>query len=642
MNKHYPKLFERGRIGRLEIVNRIVKAATGTYLANPDMSVSDRMLSFYADMARGGAGLVFADNAIIMDEYHMGIAGFADKFIPGMALLASAIKDNGACAGLQLSHPGRDGAYVGGAGARAASRMQWEDWYEHGMPIPQELTIEEIHDLVEKYGDAARRARIAGFDIVEIHAAAGTLPSNFLSPADNKRNDMYGGSLKGRMRFLVEASKNIKKKAGADFPLSIRLSLNDFEPGGIVLAESIETAKALEEAGVDVINAFAGSHAEAAHAACCMLLPRGITIPMAAAVKEAVGIPVIVVGSITTPDLAEEIIKSKAADFIALGRPLLADPYWPVKAKEGRAEDIVPCIRCNEGCHDRGMLSNKPTVCTVNPTIVKQDGLRIEKAEKAKSVAVIGGGPAGMEAARVLTLRGHKVTMYEKRELGGSMIEAAVPDFKADIKRLIEYYKVQLKKLNIKVVKEEATIEKIKDGKFDAVILAAGAVLKKPDVIGIDNPIVTDALEVLRGNAKVGKKVVVIGGGVTAAETGLYLAEQGKEITFVEMLDVFMPDVGINRNAYNERLFAQKVTVHTGMLLYEVKDKAVVIMDRYGNKQEIKADSVVLAAGFAPRHDLRQLFEDETDLEVYAIGDCMGARLIFDAIHEGFLTARRI
>jgi len=642
MNKHFPKLFERGMIGKLEIENRIVKSATGTYLANPDMSVTDRMLSFYADMARGGAGLVFADNAIILDNYHMGIAGFADKYIPGMALLAASIKDNGARAGLQLSHPGRDGAYVGGAGAKAASRMQWEPWYKHGMPIPLELTIEEIHELVENYGDTARRARIAGFDLVEIHAAAGTLPSNFLSPADNKRNDMYGGSLHNRMRFLIEASQNIKKKAGADFPLSIRLSVNDFEPDGIVLEESIETAKELEKNGVDVINVFAGSHAEAAHAACCMLLPRGLVAPMAAAIKKAVNIPVMVVGSITTPDLAEEILRDGKADFIALGRPLLADPHWPVKAKEGRAEDIVPCIRCNEGCHDRGMLSNKPTVCTVNPTILKQDTLAIMKAEKEKTVAVIGGGPAGMEAARVCALRGHEVTLYEKRELGGAMIEASVPDFKEDIRRLIEYYKVQLKKLDVKVVKEEATVKRIKAGKFDAVVIAAGAVIKKPDVRGIDKKIVTDALEVLRGNVKTGKKVVVIGGGVTAAEVGLYIAEQGKEVTFVEMLDEFMSGIGINRNAYNERLSAQKITVYTGKMLYEVLDKAAVIMDRYGKKQELPADSIVLATGFAPQTDLRELFEKETDLDVYAVGDCMGARLIFDAIYEGFMTARRI
>jgi len=288
------------------------------------------------------------------------------------------------------------------------------------------------------------------------------------------------------------------------------------------------------------------------------------------------------------------------------------------------------------------MLSNNPTLCTVNPAIVKQDSLAVTKADQTKNVAVIGGGPAGMEAAMVCARRGHEVTLYEKRELGGAMIEASVPDFKADIRRLIDYYKVQLQKLAVNIVKEEATVETIKAGAFDTVVIAAGAVLKKPDVYGIDKPIVTDALEVLRGNAETGKKVVVIGGGVMAAEVGLYLAEQGKEVAFVEMLDEFMAEIGINRNAYNARLAAQKITVHTGRLLYEVLDKAAVIMDRYGKKQELPADSIVLAAGFSPQKELRQRFEGETGLEVYAIGDCMGARMIFDAIHEGFLTARRI
>ena len=642
MNKKYPRLFERGMIGQLEVKNRIVKAATGTYLANPDLSVSDRMLRFYEDMARGGAGIVFADNAIIVDEYHMGIGGWSDKYIPGMALLASSIKDNGARAGLQLSHPGRDGAYVGGAGARAASRMQWEDWYEHGMAVPQELTIEEIHGLVEAYGDAARRARVAGFDLVEIHAAAGTLPSNFLSPADNRRNDMYGGSLKGRMRFLVEASRSIKKKAGDDFPLSIRLSLNDYEPGGIVLEESIEVARALEQNGVDAINAFGGSHAEAAHAAGCMLMPWGLHVPAAAALKEAVGIPVMVVGSIQTPEFAEGILESGKADFIALGRPLLADPHWPRKAKEGREEDIRPCIRCNDGCHDRGMLSNRPTECTVNPAILKQDTLAITKADKARDVAVVGAGPAGMEAARVLALRGHNVTLYEMRELGGALVEASVPEFKADIRRLLDYYKTQLGKLGIEAVRKEATAEDIKAGGFDAVVVAAGAELKALDVHGIDSPIVTNVLDVLGGKAKTGQRVVVVGGGVTGAEAGLFLAEQGREITFVEMLDDFMSGIGINRNAYSERLSAQNVCIHTGKRLDAVLDGAAVIVDRYGRKQEIGTDSIVIASGFVPRTGLRQRLEEETGLEVYAAGDCMGARMIFDAIHEGFLAARMI
>ncbi len=642
MNTMYPKLFGRGKIGRLEINNRIVKACTGTYLSNPDNSVTDRQIRFYEEVARGGSGLVFVDNAAVLKEYHMGVNAASDEHIPGLSLLAAAVSDHGARSGLQLAHPGRDGVFVGAGGAKAASRMQWEGWYQHGFAVPQELTIEEIHELVNAFGNAAKRAQIAGFDLVEMYAGCGTLPSNFLSPAQNKRNDMYGGSLYNRMRFLVEVVRDIRKKVGPDYPLSVRMSLIDYEPDGIVLEESIDVAKALEQNGVDVINVCGGSHAEAIYAAGCMLMPFGLHVPAAAALKEEIHIPVMVSGSIPTPELAEEILESGKADFIALGRPLLADPHWPRKAKEGRSEDIRPCIRCNDGCHDRGMLSHRAIVCTVNPTLFKQDSLAVTKAERSKNVAVIGAGPAGMEAAMVSGLRGHNVTLYEKRELGGVLIEASVPEFKSDIKRLIDYYKTQLTKLNINVVKEEADADTIKKGKFDAVIIAVGAALKKLDVRGIDNPIVTNVLDVLGGKVKVGQRVIVIGGGVSGSETGLFLAEQGKEVTFIEMLDEFMSGIGHNRCAYNERLSEKKVTVHTGKRLDTVLDNVAVVVDRYGKRQELPVDSIVLASGFVPQKGLRQCLEDETGLEVYAIGDCVGPRMIYDAIHEGFLTARRI
>ncbi len=308
-------------------------------------------------------------------------------------------------------------------------------------------------------------------------------------------------------------------------------------------------AKALEQNGVDVINLCGGSHAEAIHAAAPMLVPLAHHVPAAAAIKEAVDIPVMVAGSIPTPELAEEILRSGQADFIALGRPLLADPQWPRKAREGRPEDITPCIRCNDGCHDRGIMASRIIPCTVNPTLFKHDSLALTKVDKPKNVAVIGAGPGGMEAARVCALRGHNVTLYEKRDLGGAMIEAAVPEFKADIRRLVDYYKVQLEKLKVRVVKEDATVETIKEGGFDAAIVAVGAALKKPDVPGIDKPCVTDVLAVLGGEAHVGQKVLVVGGGVSGVEVGLFLAEQGKEVTFVEMLDEFMCGLGFNRPA---------------------------------------------------------------------------------------------
>jgi 2,4-dienoyl-CoA reductase-like NADH-dependent reductase (Old Yellow Enzyme family) len=355
----YPKLFERGKIGRLEIGNRIVKACTGTYLSNPDNSVTDRQVRFYEEMTQGGAGLVFVDNALVLKEHHMGICAASDEYIPGLSLLASTISDHGAKSGLQICHPGRDGVFVGASGAKAASSLQWEPWYEHGFAVPQELTLEEIHELVKAFGNAAKRAQMAGFDLVEVLAGFGTLPTNFLSPGQNKRNDMYGGSLHNRMRFLVEIVRDIRNKVGPNYPLGVRMALIDYEPDGIVLEESIEVAKALEMNGVDVINAAGGSHAEAIHGAATMLMPLGLHVPAVAALKKEIRIPVMVAGSIPTPELAEEILASGKADFIALGRPLLADPQWPKKAKEGRPEDIRPCIRCNDGCHDRGIMANR-------------------------------------------------------------------------------------------------------------------------------------------------------------------------------------------------------------------------------------------------------------------------------------------
>lgn len=642
MKKMYPKLFERGKIGRMETGNRIVKAATGMYLSNTDGSVSDRLIKFYEEIARGGAGIVFVDDGAVLKEPHMGVCIGSDEYVPGLALLTKTISDHGAKSALQIDHPGRDAVFVGAPKVIGPSRIQWEPWYEHGFAVPKELTIEEIHELVNAYGNAAKRAQRAGFDMVEVLAGFGTLVSNFLSPTQNKRNDMYGGSLHNRMRFLVEIIRDIRKKVGADYPLCVRLAMIDYEPEGIRLEQSLEVGKVLEEIGVDVINVGGGSHAEGMHGAASMLKPLGLHVSAAAALKEVVSIPVMVVGSILTPEFAEEILKSGKADFIALGRPLLADPEWPRKAKEGRPEDIRPCIRCNDGCHDRSLLRGTPIKCSVNPTLPMSEGLSINRVDLPKNVAVVGGGPAGMEAARVCALRGHSVTLFEKRELGGALIEASVPEFKSDIRRLTDYYITQLKKLNIKVVNNEVTVENIKDEKYDVVFIAVGASLKKLDVTGIDNPIVTNALDVLSGKAKVGERVLIIGGGVTGAETGLFLAEQGKEVTFVEMLDEFMPTLGFNRPAYHVRLSAQKVKVYTGNRLEAVYDNAAVIVDKKGRRQELSVDSIVLSSGFAPQTTLRQRLEDETDLEVYAIGDCVEPRMIYDAIHEGFLTARRI
>jgi len=648
MKSIFSRLFEPAKIGRLEIDNRIVKAPTFLCMGNPDGSVTDILIRFYEETASGGSGLVIVEGTQGV-KGNVGIpllcaAGI--EYIPGLSLLAQAICDNGAKSALQLIPFGTSFPQ------KVPSRIAWEEQeYAHWFhdtggsrgPMPQELTIEDIQEIIAATGDAAKLVQTAGFDMLELHSAHGALPHQFLSRARNMRNDMYGGSLHNRMRFLVELVKEVKRKTGADFPLSVRLSAIDYEPGGVVLEETLEAVKTLEAIGVDVLHISGGSHARLVHTCSPMCIPQGCHVASAEAVRKVVHIPVIASGSITTPELAEEIIKSGKADFVSLARPLFADPLWPQKAREGRPEDITPCIRCVDGCQDRSNLQLRAIRCTVNPALAREASLAVGPAVRPKEIAVVGGGPGGMEAARVCALRGHRVTLYEKRRLGGALIEASVPEFKADLRRLISYYVAQMKKLGVKVIEEEATVEIVKNGHFHAVIAAIGADVKKLDVPGIEKPLVTGALEVLQGKARVGQRVHVVGGGVIGVEVGLFLAEQDKEVILTTRQDDFMTGVmSIQRAAYQEMLAGRKVTVYTGRRLERVEDDGAIVVDRDGARLAIAADSVVIASGFVPRPSFKEQLEKETSLEVYAVGDCVSPRMIYDAIHEGYLIGRRI
>jgi NADPH-dependent 2,4-dienoyl-CoA reductase/sulfur reductase-like enzyme len=512
-----------------------------------------------------------------------------------------------------------------------------------GCPAPDVLTFEEILQIVKSFGQAAKKAQIADFDMVEIHACHGYLISNFLSPRTNKRTDWYGGSLENRMRFLLEVIAEIKSQVGSGYPVCVRVSGIDYEPDGTKIEETIELCKRLEALGVAAIHMSGGNHHQTIHEVSPMGMSLAHNVWAAEAVKKEIKIPVIASGSITNPELAESILADGKGDFIGLGRPLWADPQWPLKAMEGRPEDIRPCIRCNDGCLARGDHQAKTILCSVNVAVCREDEFKITKAEHPKNVAVVGGGPAGMEAARVCALKGHNVTLYEKRELGGALLEASIPEFKApDLKPLVDYFRAQIKKLKIKVVKEEVTSKAIKDGGFNAVIVAAGATpLALEDVQGISHKKVTSAAQVLQGKAKLGKRIAVIGGGIVGTEVGLFLAEQGKEVVFVEMLDTFMNNITFDEKlVYEERFRNLKVSIHTGRRLESVSDQGITVMDRYGVRTAIPADSVVLAAGFRPNRDLIDTLKKLPNLQVFEVGDCVRPRKIFDAIHEGHLAAK--
>ncbi len=645
MSKLFPRLFEPSVLGGMKLKNRIMKAPQHMGLANPDGSVTERMLQYYKQVALGGTGMVIVEYAWIDKDAskaspcQLGVADL--EHIAGLSQLARTIQAAGAKAGLQISHGGRQ-KFLCRKPVKAASRVPWEElYYFQGCPPPDELTFEEILEVVKAFGDAAKRTQDAGFDMVEFHACHGYLISNFLAPRTNKRTDWYGGSLENRMRFLLEAIADTRSKVGPDYPISVRVSGTDYEPDGTTIEETITLCQKLEQLGVTVIHMSGGNHHQTVYEVAPMLVPLANNVWAAEAVKKEIGIPVIASGSITSPKLAEQILKDGKADYIALGRPLWADPEFPKKAKADKPEQIRPCIRCNDGCLARGDHMGRAVQCSVNASMGRENDVVLDKASSPRKVAVVGGGPAGMEAARVLALRGHEVTLFEKRNLGGALHEASAPEFKADIRALISYFQTQMDLLKVKVVHKEATAEELRSGGFEAVIVATGAQPGHLDIPGIDGANVVGALNLLRGEGEAGGSVVVVGGGMVGIETALTIADKCSCVTIVEMLDDAMANLTPDeRTVYTQRLAARKTVMKTGRRLIRVSGKSAAVVDRLGREEEIPCEVVVVAVGLRPQRKLIDDLAAEPGIEVYEVGDCVRPRKILDAIHEGFTVAR--
>lgn len=646
MNEQYAKLLSPGKIGNLELKNRIVKAPQSTGLSNRDGTVSERLVRHYKEIARGGTGLIIVEYTYIDNEASKSAycqLGISDnEHIAGLSWLVSSIHDEGAKVGIQIEHCGRQ-KFLGTPPIKAPSRIPWPTLYEQTGNVPEELTIEEIKQIVEHFGDAAKRAQTAGFDLVEIHAAHGYLITNFLSPHTNKRNDLYGGSLENRMRILLEVIKNAKSKVGADFPITMRINGTDYEPDGITIEETIEVCKQAEQLGINAFHVSGGDHHMMNYQVSPMTIPKGPNVWAAEAIKRAVSIPVMASGSITTPQFAEEILQGQNVDFVSLGRPLLADPYFPLKAKEGRPEDIIPCIRCNDGCLERTFFNYQSIRCSVNPNMGREGELTITPASTQKNIVVVGGGPAGMEAARVSALRGHKVTLFEKGKLGGALPPSSVTPFKADIRLLENYFSAQMKKLKIKIVHKEVTPDVIKAGDFDAAVIAVGKVPNAVHIKGMDPSKAVQAIDVLSQKAETGQNVVVIGGGMTGVETALFLADQGRNVSIIEQTaNILNNDLITFKTSYIELLTQKEVTIYTSSELKEINRKVVTFVGRGGRELSITVDTIILATGYSSNNDLSVHLMEHANLEVYPIGDGKRPGKIFDAIHDGYLTAMRI
>jgi 2,4-dienoyl-CoA reductase-like NADH-dependent reductase (Old Yellow Enzyme family)/thioredoxin reductase len=637
----FTKLLEEGSIGKMMVKNRTVMAPVANRLNDESGAVTQRFIDFYVERAKGGAGLIIIENTCV--DWPLGKAGDfpvrldGDSFIHGLNDLAETVHPYGAKLATQLQHAGGQTNESATDGLQPVTSSVLSSYRGS---LPRELTIPEIKAIVRKFADAARRTKQAGFDAVEIHGAHGYLPTQFMSPYMNARHDMYGGSFENRMRFPLEIVASVREQVGADFPIIYRFSADEHVPGGVGVEEAKRIARVLQDAGVDAIDVSAGVQACRYWIFPTMAMPRGCNVEAAAAVREAVDVPVIVVGRINDPTLAEQILEDGKADFVALGRPLLADPHFVAKAQKGEVDDIRPCIACNE-CILR-LMRHWRIGCSVNPDTGYEREHELKPAVNPKKVLIAGGGPAGMEAARVAALRGHHVTLCEKGPaLGGQLLLASVPSFKKEIQGYVRYLSRQVEKLGVKVeLKKEVTADLVKKMNPDAVIVATGAVPLVPEIPGADGKAVVTAEAILSGTAKVGQTAVVAGGGRLGVEMAYYLTQQGCKVTVVEMTGDIGADLELGEKMYFlERLTEAGVRILTGHKIQELTREGAQTVDRRWNVRLIPADTVVLALGARAEQSLLKTLEG-LGAETYAVGDCVEPRTIYDAVHEGARVAR--
>lgn len=631
------KVFEPMKINGLELKNRIVVSAMVTNYCTPDGNATEKFIAYHEHKAKGGWGL------IITEDYagtptaggFVNLPGlWEDGQIESHRKLTERVHAAGGKIAAQIYHAGREtSSAVTGVQPVAPSAVR-----EPSMPeTPRELTIPEIHTLVEQFGNCAKRAKAAGFDAVEVHGAHGYLVGAFASPFSNKRSDEYGGTIRNRARFGMEIIRNIKEKCGEDYPVLYRISSVEYVPGGLDIEESKVIARLMEEAGADCIHCSQGVYASTHTIIPPSVFPRAGYVEHAAEMKKAVQIPVIAVGRINDVEIAESVLQSKKADLVTMARASLADPELPNKVLKGRGDEVIRCIGCLQGCIGENGKGNGIR-CLVNPLTGMEDEYDLTPAEKAKQVLVIGGGIAGCEAAISAALKGHKVTLIEKNDrLGGQWIPASVPIGKSEFTSFLCWQKSMLEKMHVQILlNTTADAELIKLYEPDTVIIATGSRPFIPPIQGADQDFVVTAHDVLLGKTEPGNRVVVIGGGLVGAETADMLGQQCEQVTIIEMLSQIMKDGEAAPTKYMKERFSQNgVQIHTSTKLLEIGDHTVTA-EKDGERFVLEnIDTVIIAVGVKTDRTLLDSME-HVSCKVLKVGDANGVKNGYLGIREGY------
>ena len=635
-------LFSSFSIKDIQLENRIVMPGLASFLIGDGGIISEATVEHYRRRAAGGPAMIIMEACAVSPE---GVVSDHqariddDRFIEGLSKIAAVLKSEGSVPAIQFHHGGRQ---------TSIKVIKRKPLAPSAIPCPtirgevDPLTIDGIHEIVQKFGDAAERAKQAGFELIEIHGAHGYLVNQFLSKVSNIREDEYGGDTVGRSRFSLEIIEEIHKRIGPEFPLSFKISAEEFVPGGLTVTESIEILKLLVKAGVDVVQVSAGNDMTPEWICQPMFMKKACLADSAAQFKKALNIPVMAVGRINDPMVANRVLSKGQADLVCIGRGLLADPEMPNKAREGRLDEIRICIACNtcmQSIFRKGRIE-----CLVNPTLGREKEMALVPTQNPKKIMVVGGGPGGLNVAWVAAKRGHEVHVFEKRrDLGGQLLPGSIPGHKKELRSLIKFQKKQIEKFGVTChLNHEVKVKDIQRFNPHVVILATGSLPAIPPVDGINSSIVMTYEDVLNEARPSFRQAVIIGGGATGLEIALHLAEYGCRVSVVEML----AKIGKGLEAMTKKILLGKLKEYNVKMMTETKltrvtSTGAVVALSDGTEQLIEAETVIFATGTRP---CNRLYEKVKSLgyETHQIGDCLETRSAKAAIYEGAVLGRSL